>query len=91
MAATTVNVYKTEQFHTVAAYDDSNGNTVVNNLDVPIDVALTKDGYTVLDGTKQRIPAGGSVDYASGLGATGIVYFAQDIGSLINAIEVIAK
>jgi len=91
MAATTVNVYKTKQFKEIAAYDAKNGNDVVNNLDVPIDVALTNDGYTVVDGTKVRIPAGGTASFASGLTATGIVYFSQDFGSLINAIEVIAK
>ena len=91
MATTVVNVYKTQGFKSVAAYDATNGNTVVNNLDIPVRVALTNDGVTIVDGTVKVIPAGGSVDYALGLTATDIVVFNQDTGSLINPVEVIAK
>jgi len=91
MATTAVNVYRTEGFKVVAAYDDSNGNTVTNNLEIPITVALTSDGVTVMTGTEQTIKAGAVADYASGLGATNIVVFNQDTGSLVNAVEVIAK
>jgi len=91
MATTTVNVYKNVGFKEVAAYDATNGNTVVNNLDLAIKVALTNDDITVVDGTVKVIPAGGSVDYASGLTATSIVVFNQDTGSLVNGIEVLAK
>jgi len=91
MAATIVNVYKTSGFKAVAAYDTTNGNTVINNLEIPIKVALTNDGYTVVAGTEQTIPADDSADYASGLKATNIVIFNQDTGSLVNSVEVIAK
>ena len=91
MAATTVNVYKTATFKSVAAYDSANGNDVINNLDIAIRVALTKDGYTVVDGTELFILPGKTGSYADGLDAASIVVFLQDTGSLVNGIEIIAK
>ena len=89
MAATVVNVKQRNGYVVLSAYDNDNGNKVVNTLNVGISVALEKDG-AIVDGTKVFLNPNESKTYNAGLGADNVVVFTQKVGSLIEPSEIYA-